>query len=52
MRNTLPTNEAIVNEDRPAPAQLPLYVGTSGWAYTIWKPDFYPKEVASKNFLK
>ncbi len=36
-----------------APTQsLPLYVGTSGWAYTIWKPDFYPKNVASKNFLK
>ncbi len=33
-------------------SNLPLYVGTSGWAYTIWKPDFYPKEVASKNFLK
>jgi uncharacterized protein YecE (DUF72 family) len=31
---------------------LPLYVGTSGWAYAIWKPDFYPKEVSSKNFLK
>lgn len=32
--------------------QIPLYVGTSGWAYSIWKPDFYPKNVASKNFLK
>lgn len=32
--------------------QLPLYIGTSGWAYTIWKPDFYPQSVASKNFLK
>ena len=31
---------------------LPLYVGTSGWSYTIWKPEFYPQEVASKNFLK
>jgi len=30
----------------------PLYVGTSGWAYSIWKPDFYPKNVAAKNFLK
>ena len=29
-----------------------LYIGTSGWAYTIWKPDFYPKNVASKSFLK
>ncbi len=27
------------------------YVGTSGWSYPIWKPDFYPKNVASKNFL-
>ncbi len=40
------------NSAEPQPAQLPLYVGTSGWAYTIWKPDFYPKNVASKNFLK
>jgi len=38
--------------DKTGTAQLPLYVGTSGWAYTIWKPDFYPKNVASKNFLK
>ena len=29
-----------------------LYVGTSGWAYTIWKPEFYPKNVPSKSFLK
>jgi len=32
--------------------QLPIYVGTSGWSYPIWKPEFYPKDVASKNFLK
>lgn len=31
---------------------LPLYVGTSGWAYSIWKPEFYPKDVAAKSFLK
>jgi uncharacterized protein YecE (DUF72 family) len=29
-----------------------LYVGTSGWAYTIWKPEFYPKNVPSKSFLE
>ena len=34
------------------PDRLPLYVGTSGWSYPIWKPEFYPKDVASKNFLK
>jgi uncharacterized protein YecE (DUF72 family) len=33
-------------------SQPPIYVGTSGWAYTIWKPEFYPKNVSSKNFLK
>jgi uncharacterized protein YecE (DUF72 family) len=42
--------------DTPSEAKkngtLPLYVGTSGWAYTIWKPAFYPQDVASKNFLK
>ncbi len=33
-------------------AQQPTaYVGTSGWSYTIWRPDFYPRNVASKNFL-
>jgi uncharacterized protein YecE (DUF72 family) len=29
-----------------------LYVGTSGWAYSIWKPEFYPKDVSAKSFLK
>ena len=29
-----------------------LFVGTSGWAYTSWKPDFYPEKLAQKNFLK
>ena len=38
--------------ESPDAPHLPLYVGTSGWAYTIWKPDFYTKEVSSKNFLR
>jgi uncharacterized protein YecE (DUF72 family) len=28
-----------------------LYVGTSGFAYPKWKPDFYPQKLAAKNFL-
>lgn len=28
-----------------------LFAGTSGFAYPGWKPDFYPKEASSKNFL-
>jgi uncharacterized protein YecE (DUF72 family) len=31
---------------------LPLYVGTSGWTYPVWKPEFYPQDVSTKNFLK
>jgi uncharacterized protein YecE (DUF72 family) len=29
-----------------------LYVGTSGWAYREWKPDFYPKDVPQKRWLE
>lgn len=28
-----------------------LYVGTSGWAYAGWKPEFYPAKLAAKKFL-
>jgi len=29
-----------------------LRVGTSGFAYPSWKPDFYPQKLAAKDFLK
>jgi uncharacterized protein YecE (DUF72 family) len=29
-----------------------LFAGTSGFAYTAWKPNFYPQKLASKDFLK
>jgi uncharacterized protein YecE (DUF72 family) len=28
-----------------------LYCGTSGFAYASWKPDFYPENLPSANFL-
>ena len=28
-----------------------LYVGTSGWAYPTWKPQFYPAGTPAKRFL-
>src|SRR5215470_7885110 len=28
-----------------------LYLGTSGWAYPSWKPDFYPDKLAQTKFL-
>jgi uncharacterized protein YecE (DUF72 family) len=29
-----------------------LFAGTSGFAYTGWKPDFYPAKLPQKDFLK
>jgi uncharacterized protein YecE (DUF72 family) len=28
-----------------------IYIGTSGWAYPTWKPDFYPAKLAQTKFL-
>jgi len=28
-----------------------IFVGCSGWAYTSWKPGFYPSSVPTKKFL-
>jgi uncharacterized protein YecE (DUF72 family) len=29
-----------------------IFVGTSGWAYATWKPDFYPPKLSQKKFLE
>jgi uncharacterized protein YecE (DUF72 family) len=29
-----------------------IYIGCSGWAYTSWKPEFYPASVPQKKFLE
>lgn len=31
---------------------MTLYIGTSGWAYKEWKPDFYPQDVPQRAFLE
>jgi uncharacterized protein YecE (DUF72 family) len=31
---------------------MKVYIGTSGWQYYHWKGKFYPKDLASKDFLK
>jgi uncharacterized protein YecE (DUF72 family) len=28
-----------------------IYVGSMGWSYDFWKPNFYPKSLASGDFL-
>ena len=29
-----------------------IHIGTSGWAYASWKPDFYPPKLPAKKFLE
>jgi uncharacterized protein YecE (DUF72 family) len=29
-----------------------IYVGTSGWAYKAWQPDFFPPKLPQKQFLR
>lgn len=31
---------------------MSLFVGTSGWAYKEWKPDFYPEDLPQTRFLE
>lgn len=31
---------------------MALFVGTSGWAYKEWKPDFYPADLPAARFLE
>jgi uncharacterized protein YecE (DUF72 family) len=31
---------------------MAIYIGTSGWAYPSWKPDFYPAKLPAKKFLE
>jgi len=45
------TAHPTTTNDPTAKQSATAYIGTSGWSYSIWKPDFYPKNVASKNFL-
>ena len=37
-----------------AAGELPdqAFIGTSGWAYSSWKPGFYPQAVPQKKFLE
>jgi uncharacterized protein YecE (DUF72 family) len=31
---------------------MAIHIGTSGWAYASWKPNFYPPKLASRRFLE
>jgi len=44
-----PTPQSI---STPASTAVPVFIGTSGWAYPTWKPGFYPEGVSQKKFLE
>jgi uncharacterized protein YecE (DUF72 family) len=47
-----PQKKSTTIQTLPVAADLPnLFVGTSGWAYPTWKPDFYPEGVSARKFL-
>lgn len=45
----MPHNNSKPSNDSSAPERV--FVGTSGWAYASWKPDFYPHATPQKKFL-
>lgn len=49
MPQVSPTSAKQAPSAPDAPANL--FAGTSGWAYTSWKPGFYPQNVPARSFL-
>jgi uncharacterized protein YecE (DUF72 family) len=53
-KKAVSTEVPPVRDDRAAPedSRERIFVGTSGWAYSSWKPEFYPREIPQKKFLE
>ena len=49
-----PASERDVAPLDPPLASFPsrIHAGTSGWAYPLWKPAFYPAKLPAKRFLE
>jgi uncharacterized protein YecE (DUF72 family) len=43
---------AVNNRTSPEKVADRVFMGTSGWAYSSWKPGFYPQALAQKKFLE
>ncbi|GAC1420977.1 MAG: DUF72 domain-containing protein [Acidobacteriaceae bacterium] len=44
-----PAQRAAASQTATVPCSI--FAGTSGWAYTTWKPGFYPAKLPAKGFL-
>ncbi len=49
--STQKTSNQLTVATKLASAARNLFAGTSGWAYSTWKPGFYPADVPSRAFL-
>jgi len=49
-----PASDSDVASSNQISAPLPqcIHAGTSGWAYPLWKPAFYPAKLPAKRFLE
>jgi uncharacterized protein YecE (DUF72 family) len=45
-------SQAAEAQQRETPQTGQIHVGTSGWAYKAWQPDFYPEKLAQTKFLQ
>src|ERR1700761_8065381 len=36
----------------PSPSHAKVWLGSSGWAYPTWKPEFYPPKISPKKMLQ
>jgi len=43
---------ASKSQVQPSDASARVYVGTSGWAYKVWQPAFYPPKLAQSKYLQ
>src|SRR5579875_840645 len=47
----LSSSNSVTGNKKHAPQHGQVYIGCSGWAYTTWKPDFYPANTPTKKLL-
>src|SRR5215218_4764703 len=46
------SSTAAITSGRWPSSVAELYVGTSGWSYPSWRPDFYPEGTKPADFLR
>jgi uncharacterized protein YecE (DUF72 family) len=48
----MPASKSLLKTPTTGIAVGKIYVGTSGWAYKVWQPAFYPPKLAQSKYLQ